>query len=63
MAHTRKKHGQRKVKKNERMRADVERRHENAAPERPTTDQWDVVPYKPGSGGDKNRHLPPNPPG
>jgi hypothetical protein len=50
-----KKDGQDKGKKLRRMREDVERRHANAGPERPSTDQADVVTYKQGSGADRNR--------
>lgn len=55
MSHDRKKAGQRKDKKNARMREDTERRHQNAGPERPDTDQWDIQTFKPGSANDKNR--------
>jgi hypothetical protein len=60
-----KKDGQRKDKKNERMREDVAQRKENAAPPRPTTDQKDLQTFKPGSRGDHNRtaNQPPNPKG
>ena len=55
MSHDRKKAGQRKDKKNARMREDIERRHQNAGPEKPETDQWDIQAFKPGSANDKNR--------
>ena len=58
MAHARKKGGERKDKKNERMREDVAVRKSMAHPH-PTTDQKDIVDYKPGSQGDDNRHQPP----
>ena len=60
MSHERKKHGERRDKKNERMReAREERATEHVeAPHR--TDQADVVTYKPGSARDDNRHLPPH---
>lgn len=54
MAHTRKKDGQRKDKKNERMREDVQQRHENAAP-KVSHDQKDIQTHKPGSQGDRNQ--------
>jgi hypothetical protein len=54
MAHTRKKGGVRKDKKNERMREDIAERHDRAIV-RPTTDQHDIVSYKPGSQRDDNR--------
>lgn len=58
MSHDRKKGGERKDKKNERMREDVAFRKAHGHP-RPTTDQKDIVDYKPGSAGDENRHQPP----
>jgi len=56
MAHTRKKGGVRKDKKNERMREDVASREAMAKPPHPTADQKDIVDYKPGSASDQNRH-------
>ena len=50
-----KKDGHDKNKKLRRMREDEARRHENAGPERPSTDQADVVTYKQGSSADRNR--------
>ena len=50
-----KKDGQDKGKKRRRMREDETRRHENAGPERPSTDQTDVVTYKQGSAADRSR--------
>lgn len=61
MSHLGKKAGERKDKKQERMRASVLKRHEAAQPPRPTTDQWDVQAFKPGGPTDRNRHQPPNP--
>jgi len=55
MAHTRKKDGERKDKKNERMHEAVADRKEHAAPKAPSSDKGDVQPYKPGSAGDANR--------
>jgi hypothetical protein len=55
MSHLRKKHGQRKDKKNERMREDVADRKATQHEPKPTTDQHDVVDYKPGSQRDANR--------
>lgn len=60
MSHDRKKGGQRKDKKNERMREDVAFRKAMAHPPKPTTDQGDVMDYKPGSPSDANRHPNPN---
>ena len=51
--HERKKGGQRKDKKNERMREAVAERHENAGSPGPTTDQKDVQTFKPGAPSDK----------
>jgi hypothetical protein len=53
MSHERKKDGERKDKKNERMHADVRARKEAAAPKH-STDQKDLRTYKSGSQGDKN---------
>jgi hypothetical protein len=50
-----KKDGQDKGKKLRRMREDEARRHANAGPDRPSTDQSDVVDYKQGSAADRNR--------
>jgi hypothetical protein len=55
MSHPRKKGGQRKDKKNERMREDVAQRKAEHQDDRPTTDQHDVVDYKSGSHSDANR--------
>lgn len=54
-ANRKKKDGQRKDKKNARMREDVQRRRENEVPAGPNTDQPDIVTYKPGSRGDRNQ--------
>ncbi len=51
-----KKHGERKGKKNERMRAAVEKRHEQAGPPSPTTDQNDIQEQKPGHAADTTVH-------
>lgn len=51
MSHPRKKGGERKDKKNERMRGSVEARKETAT-EHPTTDQADVVTFKQGGPSD-----------
>lgn len=48
-----KKDGQRKDKKNARMREDVQRRHENEGEPKPSTDQKDIQTFKPGSAGDR----------
>jgi hypothetical protein len=53
MSHPRKKGGVRKDKKVARMREDIEKRHEDAAPEGPKTDQHDVVGFKQGGPSDK----------
>ena len=60
--HERKKDGQRKDKKNERMREDVAERKERAQPE-VSTDQKDIQRFKPGSPNDENRtaNQPPKP--
>ena len=50
-----KKDGQDKNKKLQRMRDDEARRHAEAGPERPSRDQADVVSYKPGSASDRSR--------
>ncbi len=55
MSHPRKKGGERKDKKNERMHEAIEVRKLNAHDPTPTTDQPDIVTYKPGSQGDHNR--------
>ena len=49
-----KKVGERKDKKNARMREDVQRRREQEQPAGPETDQPDVQTFKPGSRGDRN---------
>lgn len=59
MSHPRKKGGERKDKKNERMRNAVETRHKLAQDPRPTTDQHDIVDYK--SGGPSDRNQQPGP--
>lgn len=56
--HHRKKGGQRKDKKMERMREGESFNKGMAHEPKPTTDQWDVMPYKPGSERDDNRHRP-----
>lgn len=63
MAHAirKKKDGQRKDKKMERMRESVAERKAEAAPPRPTNDQEDIQSFKPGSQADKtvqSRHRP-----
>jgi hypothetical protein len=55
MAHTRKKGGERKDKKNERMREGEAWRHAMAPPPRPTNDQRDIQEFKPGAADDQNR--------
>jgi len=62
MSHTRKKGGQRKDKKVERMHEAEEYRHAVAEPPKPSNDQKDVVTYKPGGPGDKNREARPTQP-
>lgn len=63
MSHERKKkHGERKDKKNERMHEAVAERKAHAAPPQPHTDQQDLHTFKPGSAGDDSRHLPHTPP-
>ncbi|HMS55653.1 MAG TPA: hypothetical protein PKA27_09665 [Fimbriimonadaceae bacterium] len=62
--HERKKGGERKDKKVKRMVESVEMRHGlgETHEKRPSTDQQDIVDYKPGSGGDANRrHIAPPP--
>ena len=59
MSHPRKKGGERKDKKNERMREDVHIRKLWAHDPKPQTDQGDVQTYKPGSSGDSNRRSRP----
>jgi hypothetical protein len=63
MHERKKKDGQRKDKKMERMRDAVAERKENAAPAKPSTDQGDIQSFKPGGADDKNRtaNKPPNP--
>ncbi|MBS1724878.1 MAG: hypothetical protein JSS66_18205 [Armatimonadetes bacterium] len=54
--HERKKQGHRKDKKTRNMReAEMFKRAMHV--ERPTSDQHDIVGYKPGSRGDDNRHI------
>jgi hypothetical protein len=50
-----KKDGQDKGKKLRRMRDDEARRHADEGPERPSSDQADVVTYKQGSAADRGR--------
>jgi hypothetical protein len=50
-----KKDGKDKGKKLRRMREDEARRRANTGPERPSTDQADVVDYKQGSAADRTR--------
>jgi hypothetical protein len=59
--HDRKKGGQRKDKKMERMHEDVDRRHQAAHPPKPTHDQVDHMHYKPGGPSDHNREQGPQP--
>lgn len=63
MPHKRKKGGVRKDKKVAKMREAIEMRHElsDQKPDRPRTDQHDIVNYKPGSARDTARHQPPPP--
>jgi hypothetical protein len=49
-----KKGGERKDKKNARMREDVQRRRENEGEAGPESDQPDIQSHKPGSRGDRN---------
>lgn len=51
----RKKDGERKNKKRQRMRDDVALRQQSAAPERPARDEVDKIKYKRGSAGDESR--------
>ena len=51
----RKKDGQDPGKKRRRMRAAVAQRQAQAAPEKPSHDQPDVVKYKQGSAADRSR--------
>lgn len=54
MAHDRrKKGGERKDKKLQRMREAVEVRKENAGPAKPSNDQKDIVTFKSGSQNDR----------
>ena len=62
MSHLRKKDGQRKDKKNERMRESEAYRKAMAHEARPTTDQNDIVSYKSGSHSDDNRRIRPGQP-
>jgi hypothetical protein len=50
-----KKQGERKDKKRERMRKAVQQRQARAGAVRPSSDQADLVRYKPGSLQDRNR--------
>jgi hypothetical protein len=50
-----KKDGQDPGKKRQRMRADVARRRKAAGAKRESSDQPDVVEYKPGSASDRSR--------
>lgn len=61
MSHDRKKAGERKDHKTKRMHESVEIRHmlHDTQPEKPKTDQHDVVPYKPGSARDRSMHQKP----
>jgi hypothetical protein len=52
-----KKDGQDPGKKRKRMRDDVARRKARAGSEGPSSDQADVVKYKPGSSADRNRRA------
>ncbi len=57
MAHERKKKGgERKDKKNERMREAVAERKAHAAPPRPSNDQPDIVTFKQGGADDQTRN-------
>jgi hypothetical protein len=51
----RKKDGKDAGKKRRRMREAEAQRHANAQPQRPQSDQPDVVEYKPGSASDRSR--------
>jgi hypothetical protein len=51
-----KKGGERKDKKNARMREDIQQRRQSEGAESPDSDQPDVVKYKPGSKEDFNTH-------
>ena len=62
MSHTRKKGGQRKDKKVERMHEAEAYRHAMAEEPKPTHDQKDIIGYKSGSQGDKNREPRPTQP-
>lgn len=53
MSHERKKGGQRKDKKVERLRKDLEQRAARAKPKAPQTDQHDLQTFKPGAPSDK----------
>lgn len=55
-----KKGGERKDKKNARMRESVELRHDQQTKAPHHTDQVDIQTYKPGSRGDDNRQIHPN---
>lgn len=58
MAHTRKKDGERKDKKQERMHEAVKERKVEAD-HKTTTDKGDIINYKPGSAEDSNRQSGP----
>jgi hypothetical protein len=60
-AERKKKGGERKDKKNARMREDVQARRESEAADRSGTDQPDIQNHKPGSANDANRAQPPKP--
>jgi hypothetical protein len=60
MSHPRKKSGERKDKKNERMREDVTIRKIWAHDPKPHTDQPDIQSFKSGGADDKNRQARPN---
>ncbi len=62
MAHTRKKGGVRKDKKNERMHEDVADRKERTLEPGHTTDQGDIMNFKPGGADDTSRQVRPNQP-
>ncbi|MBS1715145.1 MAG: hypothetical protein JST30_12495 [Armatimonadetes bacterium] len=62
MSHTRKKGGQRKDKKVERMHEAEEYRRSMSDGPKPTTDQKDIVGYKSGGPSDRNREPRPTQP-
>ena len=55
MGERRKKDGQDPGKKRKRMRDDVARRRAESGPARRSSDQPDVIDYKPGSASDRTR--------